>query len=63
MSEETEITPAMVAAGIDAYCRWDRRVEETEGLVYEVYEAMSAARRRDAVVERDKPGGSPPAII
>jgi len=46
--EEIEITDAMIAAGIQAYCRWDRRVEEIDGLVIAVFEAMLAAYTADS---------------
>ncbi len=43
---DAEITPAMIEAGLKAYWEWDPRVEEEEGLVIHVYEAMSKAHSR-----------------
>ncbi len=41
---EIEITDAMMKAGILAYSNWDRRFEDSECLVYEIYEAMEKAK-------------------
>jgi hypothetical protein len=48
--EEIEVTPEMIEAGINAYCEWDSRFEETEGLVWQIYEAMELARREPSRV-------------
>ena len=42
-AEKAEITSRMIEAGSNAYSRWDSRVEEVEGLVAEIFVAMTEA--------------------
>jgi hypothetical protein len=42
---ETVVTPAMIAAGIDAYMVLDHEFDALERIVMDIYEAMEAARR------------------
>lgn len=39
-----EITPAMIDAGIDAYCALDREFDSFERIVRDIYLVMEAAR-------------------
>lgn len=41
---EIEITPAMIAAGVDAYLDCDREFDPPEQVVMEVFRAMLQAR-------------------
>ena len=41
---EIEVTPEMIEAGVAAWCRWDSRFEEADGLVVDVFEAMCRER-------------------
>jgi hypothetical protein len=43
--EEVEITPEMMEAGLLAWSEWNPRVEEREGAVNGIYEAMEKVRR------------------
>jgi hypothetical protein len=45
---EIEITPAMLKAGVAAYCRADFRVQEIEGVIWEIFEAMIDERSKIA---------------
>ena len=47
---ETEPTPAMVRAGIEAYFPFDRRYDEIDELVARIWRAMSKARSGDLAV-------------
>ncbi len=40
---DIEIIPEMLKAGPQACAEWDRRVEEPDGLVISVFQAMAAA--------------------
>jgi hypothetical protein len=42
----SEVTPAMIAAGVDAYLALDRDYDSFERIVTDVYEAMAQAARQ-----------------
>jgi hypothetical protein len=43
---ETEVTPEMLQAGVDAYMECDRVDDPWEQIVSQVYSAMASARSR-----------------
>lgn len=49
---EIEITPAMIMAGIAAYCEWDSRFEEADGLVVSIFQAMEKVARHHRLSHR-----------
>jgi hypothetical protein len=46
ISDEIEVTPEMIEAGMTAYRAYDHRVEEPVSLVWAIYEAMERLRPR-----------------
>lgn len=57
--EEIEITPAMIKAGVSAFLNYDSRFERESDTVFEIFEAMWAARAENAV-STSEPGRRPP---
>jgi hypothetical protein len=49
---EIEITPAMIEAGVDAFCGFDRLYDTRAKIVEGVFRAMEAARSNLGVLEK-----------
>jgi hypothetical protein len=45
-AKDSEVTPAMLDAGVDAYLACDREFEAAQKIVMDVFQAMEQARAR-----------------